>query len=116
MLLVCIAGLSFLLFSVRTQVQAIEEDIARIERQQILERESLHVLQAEWSYLTRPARLQELASRVNGLQPTRYTQMATWESVPMKGSALAASAPAPTSTPAPTSAKPLAVHSVAVKP
>lgn len=82
-LLLGLVVMSFLLFRVRYQVQELEEDVAHVERTIIEERESIHVLQAEWSYLTRPARLQALAEKHLGMKPATYEQLARWEDIPM---------------------------------
>ena len=45
------------------ELRALEQEIEQTER-------DIHVLQAEWSYQTRPARLEDLARRLLPLQPT----------------------------------------------
>lgn len=45
------------------ELRALEQEIEQAER-------DIHVLQAEWSYQTRPARLEDLARRLLPLQPT----------------------------------------------
>ena len=46
-----------------TEVYDLEDRLAGIHRDIAREQEALHVLRAEWSYLNRPDRLEELARR-----------------------------------------------------
>ena len=62
------------LFVVKHQVQALEGELQRLERAVVEEQEAIHVLTAEWSYLNRPARLDELGRRLMGLSPMTSAQ------------------------------------------
>ncbi|HEX6093523.1 MAG TPA: hypothetical protein VFZ07_09240, partial [Dongiaceae bacterium] len=53
----------FGLFQVSYRVAALEEELNKVNRQIVEERERLHALQADWSYLTNPSRLADLARR-----------------------------------------------------
>lgn len=88
--------LSFLLVKVRYQAQEVEEEVASIERQIDEERQNIRVLRAEWSYLTRPEKLQELVTRYSGMRPTARAQLAAWSDmpVPVPAEALADISPA----------------------
>lgn len=57
---VCAASL---LYSVKYRVQAMDEEIAAIRTQIAAERKAIHVLNAEWAYLSRPERVRELAEK-----------------------------------------------------
>ncbi len=46
-----------------TEVHDLEDRLAGIHRDIAREQEALHVLRAEWSYLNRPERLEDLARR-----------------------------------------------------
>ena len=48
---------------VGTEVHDLEDRLAGIHRDIAREQEALHVLRAEWSYLNRPERLEDLARR-----------------------------------------------------
>ena len=65
------AVVGFGLFQVKYKVQTLEDDLRRLNAAITAEQEQLHVLSAEWAYLNRPARLQELSARHLALhQPT----------------------------------------------
>ncbi len=59
----------YALFDITFRVEAIEERLARLNRDILKEQEALHVLSAEWSFLNRPARMGKLA---NDLMPEMY--------------------------------------------
>ena len=60
---VLLLGLAmFVLLSIKYKVHYLRRDISEIERQLMSEKQSLHVLQAEWSYLTNPSRIEKLAA------------------------------------------------------
>jgi hypothetical protein len=63
------------LFHVKYQVQALEDEIVRVNRQIVGEQEAIHVLQAEWSYVNQPQRLESLSSRHLDLQPLKAKQI-----------------------------------------
>jgi hypothetical protein len=63
------------LFHVKYQVQALEDEIVRVNRQIVGEQEAIHVLQAEWSYVNQPRRLEALSSRHLDLQPLKPAQI-----------------------------------------
>lgn len=51
------------LFHMTYQVREMEEQLAGLNRDILTEQEAIHVLKAEWSYLTRPDRLETLNLR-----------------------------------------------------
>ena len=61
-LLSIVAGLW--MFVVKHQVQSLEGELARTEREIVSAQEAIHVLAAEWSYLNQPARLDRLGRRL----------------------------------------------------
>ena len=65
--LVVLAGTG--LFLVKHEVQDLEEKLARYDEDIAKDREAIHVLRAEWAYLTQPDRLSKLAQRHLGLRP-----------------------------------------------
>ena len=67
----------FGLFQVKYKVQTLEEDLARLNLEITAEQELLHVLNAEWAFLNRPARLQVLSARHLRLGQPRIEQIRT---------------------------------------
>lgn len=63
------------LFHVKFQVQALEDELVRLNRQIDGEQEAIHVLKAEWSYVNQPQRLQDLSSRYLELRPLTPRQI-----------------------------------------
>jgi hypothetical protein len=55
--LVLVSATGFAMFGVKYQVQALEDELARINRATAAEDHEIHVLDAEWAYLTRPETL-----------------------------------------------------------
>lgn len=73
------------LFYVKHVVENTEEDLAQLENQINTDQDEIHVLKAEWIYLSRPDRVKKLADRYLDLQPTNSTQIADISSIPMAG-------------------------------
>ncbi len=71
------AALSLALFSLKYQVQDLEDEFVGLNRSILAERRAMHVLKAEWSYLNDPARLGALAARHLGLRPVESEQLGT---------------------------------------
>jgi hypothetical protein len=73
-----LAGLaSGALFHTSYQVQALDEDLAGLNRKIIQEQEAIQILKAEWSYMNDPNRIEEMARRHLILGPTTSDQMIT---------------------------------------
>ncbi len=68
------ASMGLALFVVKYQVQDLEDQLTLIDREIVSERQTLHVLKAEWSHLNEPERLRELATRHLGMVPLDYRQ------------------------------------------
>ncbi len=72
------------LFVVKHQVQDLEDRLAVLEDQMQKDRDAIHVLHAEWAYLTRPGRLAELArNHLDLVTPDPAQIVTSIESVPM---------------------------------
>ncbi len=82
LLLVC--GLGFGLFKVKYEVQALEEELGKINRQTVTDQDAIHVLKAEWSYLTQPVRIGDMAGRHLALAPVTSAQMGSFDQLPLK--------------------------------
>ncbi|PIR31814.1 MAG: cell division protein FtsL [Alphaproteobacteria bacterium CG11_big_fil_rev_8_21_14_0_20_44_7] len=70
------------LFYVKHIVQNLEEDLAALERSIDVDQEEVHVLKAEWTYLSRPERVKTLASKYLDLEPTTSRQIADVQVIP----------------------------------
>ncbi|MBL8808429.1 MAG: hypothetical protein JNN22_16400 [Rhodospirillales bacterium] len=80
---ILVAGLmGYGLYQLKHEVIALENDLSRLNRQIVQEQENIHVLKAEWSYVTQPARLQALAQRFLDLQPMAPRQFARLDALP----------------------------------
>jgi len=82
LLLVLLAGGA--LFFLKFRVHELEGELVRLNRTLLAEQEALHVLAAEWSYLSRPERLAELSHRLLTLQPLAPEQLVPIEAVPLR--------------------------------
>ena len=60
-----IAGVaSIALFHIKFQVEQLQDELNSLNKQILEEQKAVHVLQAEWSYLTRPKHIESLAARL----------------------------------------------------
>ncbi|HER27062.1 MAG TPA: hypothetical protein ENI69_08130 [Rhodospirillales bacterium] len=74
-------GLSVALFTIKYRVQDLEQELTSLNKSIFQERQSLHVLKAEWSYLNNPQRLRDLAERYLGMVPLKSSQLATLQQI-----------------------------------
>ncbi len=82
LLFLLLAGaLSVALFSVKYQVQDLEEELVDLNKSIIDERQSIHVLNAEWSHLNNPERLGVLAERYLGMKQVRPSQLTSFRDI-----------------------------------
>ncbi|HEU0070544.1 MAG TPA: hypothetical protein VFS04_04545 [Alphaproteobacteria bacterium] len=82
LLLAALAG--YALFQVKYQVVSLEEELARLNAATLREQNQIHVLEAEWSYLNQPQRLEELNERFVHLKPINPAQYGTVASLPAR--------------------------------
>ncbi len=80
----------FGLFHLKHEVQALEDDLVRLNRQIVAEQQSIHVLKAEWSYINQPQRLEALARRHLDLVPMRPEQLGNPAAFPARNAEEAA--------------------------
>lgn len=73
--MVCIAALAIGIYLVKYTVQDVQREVAGLKRELKTEKESLHLLNAEWAYLNRPERLRQLADRHLDLVPLDSRQI-----------------------------------------
>lgn len=92
-------AVGFGLFQLKHEVQALEDEMFRLNRNIVAEQQAIHVLKAEWSYINQPQRLQALAARHLDLQPMKPVQLGGLADLPMRGAEDTAVAKAPAKTP-----------------
>ncbi len=73
--MVCFAVLAMGVYLVKYSVQDVQREVAAVKRELAVEKESLHLLNAEWAYLNRPDRLRQLADRHLDLVPLDSKQI-----------------------------------------
>ncbi len=69
------AMMSVALFFLKYEVNGLESELNELNRGIVSDRESIHVLEAEWSHLNDIQRLKALAERHLNLAPTDPAQM-----------------------------------------
>lgn len=72
------------LFSVAFEVSALEDRLIVLNEEITRDRDSIHVLRAEWSYLNQPERLEGLSRRYLELQPLEGDQFSEFAALPMR--------------------------------
>ncbi len=77
--LAALAG--YAMFEIKYEVVALEEKLALRNQEILSHQESIHILRAEWTYLTDPARLADLAERHLTLHPVAATDMVSVETI-----------------------------------
>ncbi len=78
------ALIAVVLFALKHEVQRLERELQLVSRQIVADQQAVHVLNAEWSYLNRPARIADLAERHRRLQPLSTAQIVEIEAVPTR--------------------------------
>jgi cell division protein FtsL len=76
-LVLCLLVSGFFLYSLEHSTRGLERQIAKMKSGISNEREQIKLLNAEWSSLTRPDRLQQLAQEKLKLQPLSANQIVT---------------------------------------
>lgn len=87
-------GLGFGLFRLTYEVQTLEGELSRVNRAVAAEREATHVLQAEWSYLNEPTRLEALTKKHLSLRATQDGRIRAVAEIPARPDAPASIAAA----------------------
>jgi len=88
--LLIVIAVGFAMFQVKYEVMQQEETLARLNKEIADSREQIRMVDAEWSYLTRPDRLKHLAARYLTLAPIAAAQIAELNTVPERPNAPAA--------------------------
>jgi hypothetical protein len=93
----CVVLVSYALFQMKYEVMRQENQFAALDKQIADSREAVRVLNAEWSYLTQPSRLDELRKRYLTLVPIGTAQLGSIAAIPMRDGAAPQPVPAPAS-------------------
>lgn len=80
--LIVVGGVAFGLYQVKYEVQHMEEELSQVRQEIERERNALHVLEAEWSYLNRPQYLARMARKHLQMAPAEPRQVATVPRIP----------------------------------
>lgn len=72
------------LFHVSFAVGELEDRLVRLNRDIRADREAIHVLRAEWSFLNQPARIEELSQRYLEMAPLDGHQISSAAAVPVR--------------------------------
>ncbi len=75
------------MFILKHEVQALEDELFRLNRAILAEQQAIHVLRAEWSYVNQPQRIEELARRHLELKPVRPEQLGGVSDLPFRPAA-----------------------------
>ncbi len=88
--LVLLAGSVFGLFQVKFKVQTLHRELVELKQQLEREKNSIHVLKAEWAYLNQPERLNRLVAKFLDLSELKSEQIMltsnTHETITREGS------------------------------
>jgi hypothetical protein len=80
--IVALFGSAVYAYSIKYQTAFHAEQILKMKREVKEERDAIAVLRAEWSFLTRPERLQQLSDRYLDLQPLTVGQIVAAPAIP----------------------------------
>lgn len=80
--LIVVGAVAVGLYQVKYEVQRLESELEQVRSEIHDHRRALHVLDAEWSYLNRPARLARLAKEHLDLAPQKPKQLARLDHIP----------------------------------
>ena len=109
--LVLASVIGWAVYQLKYEVVRLEDKLAKVNRQIIVDQEAIQILKAEWSYLNQPAHLQESSKKFLQLEPVLIKQMATVDKLPTRrdgGAPLVVATPAP--PPAPVQAAPAKIQ------
>jgi cell division protein FtsL len=82
--IVALVGSAVYAYSIKYQTILRAEQITKLKHKVKAEQDAIAVLRAEWSFLTRPERVQELADKYLDLQQLAVGQIVVAQSLPEK--------------------------------
>ncbi|HTZ81117.1 MAG TPA: hypothetical protein VMC10_24610 [Stellaceae bacterium] len=101
--LAVVGAVGYGMFQMKYEVMQVEDQLGRVNRAIDADRDQLRVLNAEWSFLNQPARLDQLRQRfLASLRPITRLELGSLDQVPFR----AGEGPAQPGTPAPSAAQP----------
>lgn len=80
--IVALVGSAVYAYSIKYQTSLQAEQILKMKHEITAERNAIAVLRAEWSFLTRPERLQQLSDRYLDLQQLGVNQIVSASAIP----------------------------------
>ncbi len=93
-----VVACGYAMFQMKYEVMQQEDRLARLDREIASDREAVRVLNAEWNYLSQPARLDDLAKRYLNLVPIGAKQLGNIDAIPLRtpaGAAATSAVPVP---------------------
>ncbi len=81
--LVVVAGAGGWLYNIKYKVIGLEDQIAAFDREMQADQDAIQILDAEWSHLNSPERLEDLIARHLEMEPVTAADMVTLASLPM---------------------------------
>ncbi len=82
--LAVVGAVGYGMFQVKYEVMQLEDELGRVNRGIDADRDQLRVLNAEWSFLNQPARLDQLRQRFLALKPITRTELGSLDQVPFR--------------------------------
>ena len=82
--IVLVIVLAFGVFQVEHRVQTLRAELDEINRQIIADRDAIHVLKAEWSYLNNPSRLRDMSDEHLFLKYVEASQVRDVGDIPLR--------------------------------
>jgi cell division protein FtsL len=74
-------GLVFLIYELKYETRRLEIRAAELSRSIEEEKDNLAVMRAEWSFVSRPERVEEMAGKLLGLQPVKPEQIIPFQEI-----------------------------------
>lgn len=87
LLLLC--ALTVSVYEVEHRVQELRKELKQTQHQIVHDKQEIHVLKAEWSYLNQPGRLRGMTKQFLEMEPVSANQVVAIEDIPLRGVVLA---------------------------
>ncbi len=80
---VLLAFVSFVVFEVENRVENMRSRLSALNEELLTNKESIHVLKAEWSYLNQPEKLKKMSERYTNMQAISSSQVEGMDDIPL---------------------------------